>query len=57
MGYGVNKLIFGITGTEEPRLFESVSQLEELLNKLLNEGGLIISKPKSFSQREIFTEC
>jgi transposase len=24
------------------RLFESVSQLEELLNKLLNEGGLII---------------
>jgi len=24
------------------RLFESVSQLEELLNKLLNEGGIII---------------
>ncbi len=24
------------------RLFESVSQLEELLNKLLNEGGLVI---------------
>ncbi|MFM6036842.1 MAG: IS630 family transposase, partial [Sphaerospermopsis kisseleviana] len=24
------------------RLFESVEQLEELLNKLLNEGGLII---------------
>jgi transposase len=24
------------------RLFESLSQLEELLNKLLNEGGLII---------------
>jgi transposase len=24
------------------RLFESVSQLEELLNKLLNQGGLII---------------
>ena len=24
------------------RLFESVSQLEDLLNKLLNEGGLII---------------
>jgi len=24
------------------RLFESVAQLEELLNKLLNEGGLVI---------------
>jgi hypothetical protein len=24
------------------KLFESVEQLEELLNKLLNEGGLII---------------
>ena len=24
------------------RLFESVEQLEELLNKLLNEGGLVI---------------
>lgn len=24
------------------RLFESVAQLEEVLNKLLNEGGLII---------------
>ncbi len=24
------------------RLFESVEQLEELLNKLLNQGGLII---------------
>jgi hypothetical protein len=24
------------------RLFESVPELEELLNKLLNEGGLII---------------
>ena len=34
----------GIQKTEyiAHRLFKSVEQLEELLNKLLNEGGLII---------------
>jgi hypothetical protein len=35
------------------RLFKSVEQLEELLNKLLNEGGLIPILPKMATDERI----
>ncbi|MBD2004557.1 IS630 family transposase, partial [Trichocoleus sp. FACHB-40] len=33
------------------RLFESAEQLEELLNKLLNEGGLIIKGERKIKNK------
>ena len=34
-----------------PRLFEFVNQLEELLNKLLNEGQLIINSSRRIKNK------
>jgi hypothetical protein len=48
MGCGVNKLIFGITGTEEPQLLSPV-ECEPLIKDYCD----LISKPKSFSQKAI----
>src|SRR4028118_1441657 len=33
------------------RLFESVEQLEELLNELLNEGGLVIKRERKIKNK------